>query len=43
VKCKSGEVIMSYNQVLTANDEKKGYILTCTGHPISPKVILDYE
>lgn len=41
--CKSGEVVMSYNQVLTANDEKKGLVLTCTGHPVSKKVVLWYE
>jgi ring-1,2-phenylacetyl-CoA epoxidase subunit PaaE len=41
--CKSGEVVMSYNQVLTDNDEKKGLILTCTGHPVSKKVVLVYE
>lgn len=43
VTCKSGQVVMSYNQVLTANDEKRGLVLTCTGHPVSPKVVLAYE
>jgi ring-1,2-phenylacetyl-CoA epoxidase subunit PaaE len=37
----SGTVWMHYNEVLTDEDEAKGYALTCTGHPISPNVVID--
>lgn len=42
-KCISGEVVMSFNAVLTEREEKNGQILTCKGHPVSKKIILDYD
>lgn len=41
-KCVSGKVEMSYNEVLTEKDEEQGYVLTCTGHPVSKKVVLQF-
>jgi len=41
-KCIEGKVEMSYNEVLTEKDEKQGYVLTCTGHPVSKKVVLQF-
>lgn len=38
--CSKGKVWMSYNEVLTANDLKKGRILTCKGHAIDGDVQL---
>ena len=36
----SGSVWMHYNEVLTDEDEKKGYALTCTGHPAAENVAI---
>ncbi|MDO3643959.1 ferredoxin--NADP reductase [Mucilaginibacter sp. L3T2-6] len=33
--CKTGRVQMAYNEVLTDADLAAGWILTCTGHPVS--------
>ncbi len=41
-KCLEGKVAMSYNEVLTEKDEQRGYVLTCTGHPISQEVVLEF-
>lgn len=41
-KCVEGKVEMSYNEVLTEKDEALGYVLTCTGHPVSKKVVLQF-
>ncbi|MEO7312118.1 MAG: iron-sulfur cluster-binding domain-containing protein [Chitinophagaceae bacterium] len=35
-----GNVWMHYNEVLTNDDEAKGLVLTCTGHPISNDVVI---
>ncbi len=41
-KCLEGKVAMSYNEVLTEKDEQRGYVLTCTGHPVSQEVVLEF-
>jgi ring-1,2-phenylacetyl-CoA epoxidase subunit PaaE len=38
-----GKVQMHYNEVLTDEDEANGYILTCTGHPVSDDVIVKLD
>jgi ferredoxin-NADP reductase len=40
--CKSGKVIMKVNDVLTDADLKFGWILTCTGHPVSDDVVIEF-
>lgn len=40
VKLKQGDIYMSRNEVLTESDLQKGYILTCTGYPVSGPLIL---
>jgi len=42
VKCKSGEVIMVKNEVLTDAEIKQGWVLTCTGYAMSDDVELDF-
>jgi ring-1,2-phenylacetyl-CoA epoxidase subunit PaaE len=37
----SGKVWMHYNEVLTKEEEERGLVLTCTGHPISNNVIIE--
>jgi ring-1,2-phenylacetyl-CoA epoxidase subunit PaaE len=39
-KCTSGEVEMSVNDVLMDIDLADGWVLTCTGHPVSDNVVL---
>ncbi len=41
--CKSGRVIMAENDVLTEDDLAKGWILTCTGHPVSDNVVITFD
>ncbi|WP_448702521.1 2Fe-2S iron-sulfur cluster-binding protein [Mucilaginibacter sp. AW1-3] len=40
--CKSGKVEMAVNDVLTDTDLKHGWILTCTGHPASDDVRVEF-
>ncbi|MBW4888348.1 2Fe-2S iron-sulfur cluster binding domain-containing protein [Mucilaginibacter sp. HMF5004] len=40
--CSSGKVAMSVNDVLTDEDMQNGWILTCTGHPVSDDVIIGF-
>lgn len=40
--CKSGKVIMSANEVLTDEDIANGWVLTCTGHPVSDDVVIGF-
>lgn len=40
-KTLQGKVQMHYNEVLTDADEEMGYILTCTGHPVTDDVIIE--
>ncbi|HZH87791.1 MAG TPA: iron-sulfur cluster-binding domain-containing protein [Chitinophagaceae bacterium] len=39
---KEGEIWMSYNEVLTDRDFKKGLRLTCTGHPVGGDIDIEY-
>ena len=39
-RCISGDVWLSYNEVLTEMDLKNGLILTCVGHPVGGDIIL---
>ncbi|MBS1645765.1 MAG: 2Fe-2S iron-sulfur cluster binding domain-containing protein [Bacteroidetes bacterium] len=38
-----GEVSMDANFALTDNEVAQGYVLTCQAHPITAKVVLDYD
>jgi ferredoxin-NADP reductase len=40
--CKSGEVEMVKNNVLTDADLAAGWVLTCTGHPVTDDVFIEY-
>jgi ferredoxin-NADP reductase len=40
--CKSGGVEMEKNNVLTDADLAAGWILTCTGHPLTDDVVIEY-
>ncbi len=40
--CKSGKVQMVKNDVLTDADLAAGWVLTCTGHPLSDDVVIEY-
>ena len=41
-RCKAGKVQMAYNEVLTDTDIDTGWVLTCTGHPVSDDVEITY-
>jgi ferredoxin-NADP reductase len=40
--CKKGQVEMVKNDVLTEADLATGWILTCTGHPLTDDVLIEY-
>ncbi|HEY0246337.1 MAG TPA: ferredoxin--NADP reductase [Mucilaginibacter sp.] len=40
-KCKGGEVEMPVNDVLTNADLAQGWVLTCTGHPVTDDVVIE--
>ena len=40
--CKRGKVEMVNNDVLTDADLAAGWILTCTGHPLTDDVVIEY-
>lgn len=40
---KSGEVWMSYNEVLMPSDIERGICLTCVGHPINDDISLEFN
>lgn len=40
--CKSGRIVMAENEVLTDADLARGWILTCTGHPVSDDVVIEF-
>ena len=42
-KLVEGEVDMDRNQALQADDLERGLILTCQAHPISERVVVDYD
>jgi ferredoxin-NADP reductase len=41
--CKSGGVVMAENDVLNDDDLAKGWILTCTGHPVGDDVVVTFD
>lgn len=41
--CLEGEVDISSSDVLSENEKKQGYILTCIGKPISQKVVIQVD
>lgn len=41
-KCISGKVEMSVNDVLLEDDLAEGWVLTCTGHPVSGNVVIKF-
>jgi len=38
-----GEVEMDVNYALEEDEVEQGFILTCQAHPISKKVVVDYD
>lgn len=42
LRCISGSIWMSYNEVLTERDLQKGLVLSCTGHPLGSNVVLTF-
>src|SRR5690606_13345586 len=42
-KVKKGAVSMKANHVLTEEEIKEGYVLTCQAVPISKELVIDYE
>ena len=42
-KLMEGKVHMDMNYALTDQEVEDGYILTCQSHPITEKVIVDYD
>jgi len=40
--CKSGKVEMVKNNVLTDTDLAEGWVLTCTGHPLTEDVEIEF-
>lgn len=42
-KLRSGKVKMDADDALTEGEIKQGYILTCTAHPITHDVVVDYD
>ena len=41
-RCTGGKVAMSVNDVLTDLDMAQGWVLTCTGHPVTDDVVITY-
>lgn len=42
-KLVEGEVDMDLNHALTPDEIKRGYILTCQAHPVSARVVVDFD
>lgn len=42
-QCTKGQVEVTSNEVLTPEDIKNGYILTCTGHPLTDDVEITFS
>jgi ring-1,2-phenylacetyl-CoA epoxidase subunit PaaE len=42
-RVKEGEVTMRMNSILTESEIAEGLTLTCQAHPVSAKVIVDYD
>lgn len=42
-KVLEGKVAMDMNYALTDEEVEEGYVLTCQSHPLTPRVVLDYD
>ena len=42
-KVTEGEVEMEMNYALSDDEVEEGFILTCQAHPLTPKVVVDYD
>lgn len=42
-RVKEGKATMRQNNILTDNEVAEGLILTCQAHPVSAKIIIDYD
>ena len=42
-RLKEGEVEMRQNNILTENEVSEGLILTCQAHPLTSKIVVDYD
>lgn len=42
-KLKEGSVIMEMNYALSEDEVNAGYILTCQSHPVTERVVVDYD
>lgn len=42
-KLKEGSVIMEMNYALSEDEVNDGYILTCQSHPVTERVVVDYD
>jgi 2Fe-2S iron-sulfur cluster binding domain. len=38
-----GKVAMDMNYALTDEEVADGYVLTCQSHPLTPRVVVDYD
>jgi ring-1,2-phenylacetyl-CoA epoxidase subunit PaaE len=41
-KVLEGAVVMDENNILTDDEVRKGYVLTCQAHPTTPVVVIEY-
>lgn len=42
-KVVEGEVDMDLNHALSADEVARGYVLTCQAHPLTPRVVVDFD
>ena len=42
-KVTEGKAVMSKNAILSDDELKEGFILTCVAHPSTPKVVVDFD
>lgn len=42
-KVTEGKAVMDANYALTDEEVAQGFILTCTSHPVTPKVVVNYD
>ena len=42
-RLKTGEVVMTTNDALSAKDLEKGFILTCQSRPTTSEIEIDYD
>lgn len=38
-----GKAVMEKNSILSTEEVEEGLILTCQAHPVSPKIVIDYD